>query len=206
MGLIRKNPSAPAESERRQHDRSPEELLGQLRDGSASERRWAARDLATAPNVAAALCDAFGDERELSVRAAIVDTLLAIGNEEVVCGILPYLHSEDASRRNAAVEVLQQLPDVAAKYIQDLLAHPDSDIRIFAINICQNLRHAPSAEWLLNVIRTDEHINVVATALDGIAEIGTPEMIDELMDARQRFAGDPFICFAVDQAILRIRG
>lgn len=207
MGLIRRAaPEDKTVDERRSHPRNLQELLTQLRSGTAQERRWAARDLSGRQEAAEPLCQAFGEETELSVRAAIGDGLLAIGDESVVRGILPYLHSEDAGQRNFAVEILQKLPEVSSNYVEELLHHTDPDIRIFAINICQYLAHAPTTDWLLDVIRNDTHINVIATAIDGLAEIGTPEMTEELSALKRRFAGDPFICFAVDQAILRIQG
>ena len=47
--------------------------------------------------------------------------------------------------------------------------------------------------------------NVVAAAIEVMAETGQPEHIDALRETRRRFADDPFIGFAADVAIERIR-
>ena len=52
----------------------------------------------------------------------------------------------------------------------------------------------------------DPHINVVAAALEVLAEVGTPQACQALQLARQRFADDPFIGFAADLAQQRIEG
>ena len=59
-------------------------------------------------------------------------------------------------------------------------------------------------QWLLNVLANEREVNVVAAAIDVLAEVGEPEHVAALHNARQRFAQDPFIGFAADVAIARI--
>ena len=58
--------------------------------------------------------------------------------------------------------------------------------------------------WLLNVLEQESELNVVAAAIEVMAEIGQPEHVAALRAARQRFAHDAFIGFAADTAIERI--
>ena len=45
----------------------------------------------------------------------------------------------------------------------------------------------------------------ITAAIEVMAETGQPEHIDALRETRRRFADDPFIGFAADVAIERIR-
>ena len=54
------------------------------------------------------------------------------------------------------------------------------------------------------VLMHEAHVNVVAAALEVLAEVGTPLAAKALGSVRQRFADDPFIGFAADLAQQRI--
>jgi hypothetical protein len=56
------------------------------------------------------------------------------------------------------------------------------------------------------VIRTDAHVNVCAAAVDGLTEVGGPDVLPDLEDLRHRFAGNAFMEFATDAAMRRIQG
>lgn len=195
-----------AATEQRRQGRTCGELLQALDSDDAAARRWAARDLASYPEAASGLCGRLPLENELAVREAILDSLLQIGNEQVVVCLLALLRSDDAALRNGVIEVMQSLPDAVAPHMQGLFDDPDSDVRIFAIDILQVLQHRDAPSWLLQVVEKDRHVNVVAAAVDRLAEVGTPDMVDALERVRERWSGQAFICFAIDAAIERIRG
>jgi len=90
--------------------------------------------------------------------------------------------------------------------MRDLLADDDSDVRIFAVNILAALRHQRAPEWLAEVIRSDSHVNVCAAAVDGLIEVGGADVIPDLEALERRFADIPFMRFAIETAIGRIRG
>ena len=180
-------------------------LLKQLTSESSTERRWAARDLGQYPEAAEALLDSLLLETELPVCEAIFDALGQIKGEVVVSGLIPVLRSEDAALRNGAIEILQMMPEIVALHIIELLNDQDSDVRIFAIDILQVLAHPQTPEWLLSVLKDETHVNVIATAVDRLSEVGTPEMVDELEAIKVRFPAEPYLLFAVDTAIKRIR-
>lgn len=204
MALVKAGQPRPDHPDRRQEARDPDSLVRQLADADPGVRRWAARDLADHPDRAAALGDRLDREADASVREALLTGLMTIGTDEAARPLIRLLRSEDASLRNGAIEALQQMPDATTAHLGALLADGDSDVRIFAINILQSLRHPQAAQWLHAVIRDEDHINVLASAVDVLAEIGTPAMVADLAVLKGRFPDEPFLHFAVDLAIRRI--
>jgi HEAT repeat protein len=94
---------------------------------------------------------------------------------------------------------------MVAPHMQTLLADKDPDVRIFGVNVLEYLRHPNTLRWLRGVIEEDDHINVCATAVDLLAEIGDPEDIPALHRLTERFPQQPFIAFAVQLAVRRIK-
>ncbi len=179
-------------------------LIHQLQDADGSTRRWAARDLAEFPDAAQALCVRLAEEPDRSVREVICTTLTRIGGPTTVEGLLPLLRSEDANLRNSAIEVLSALPQAIGPRIEALLHDEDVDVRIFTVNLLGELKHPEVTHWLRQVLQEDDHVNVVAAAIEVLAEVGSPKVIPALKKARKRFADDPFIGFAADMAQQRI--
>ncbi len=207
MALKKNNDSAAKErtTHKRRFNRDYDGLLCQLGSEVSSERRWAARDLAKYPEAVSALLKALSDEWEHDVREALFDTLQQIGGEDVISGMISLLRAESAELRNGAIEVMQSMPTAIADHIMELLNDRDSDVRIFAIDILQVLAHPQTPEWLISVLKDETHINVIATAVDRIAEVGTLEMLPEIEDIKLRFPDEPYLAFAVDTAIKRIK-
>ena len=181
-------------------------LLADLAAAEPSVRRAAARDLAVHPEAAMDMCDRLGIEFSPSVRAVLFTTLIHLQSSAVAARLAAFLRSEDAPLRNAAVEALQEMPEAVAPHVQELLADDDSDVRIFAVNILATLCHPRTPEWLAGVVRSDPHINVCAAAVDGLAEVGGPEVLTDIEKLRRRFEGNAFMEFAIDAAMRRIRG
>jgi HEAT repeat protein len=205
MGLVKRPPeaastAAPAEAP------SFEALSERFRNGDDSARRRAALELSRFPESAEILCAALIGEGQAAVREAILTALIRINNGASVRGLLPLLGSEDVALRNGVVEALQQMPAHVGPHMQELLADTDSDIRIFALDVLQSLCHPDAPAWLAALILTEKHVNVCAVAVDRLAEVGTPGMIPALQALAARFADEPFIQFAVQAAIARIKG
>jgi HEAT repeat protein len=106
--------------------------------------------------------------------------------------------------RNEAIEAMKQLPDAVAPIMRDLLNDASSDMRIFAVNILESLKHPDVELWLREVIENDAHVNVCATAVDLLGEVGSKEALESLRHLKLRFANEPYIQFAADLAIKRI--
>ena len=206
MGLRKSNTPDPLrEVVDRGFPRHVDGLVAQLRGGDAEQRRWAVRDLTSHPQAAAALGAQLLVERDAAVREALFLALGTMASDEAVSALLPLLRSEDARLRNGAIEVLSGLPKVVGPRISALLLDTDVDVRIFTVNLLGELRHEQVTQWLQQVLLSDREVNVVAAAIEVMAETGQPEHIDALRETRRRFADDPFIGFAADVAIERIR-
>jgi len=186
--------------------RSLNDLLADLGAADAVSRRQAARELATHPKAAPAMCGLLEDERDGSVRSVIFTSLIRLKTRTVVELLAPHLRSEDAALRNAVVEALQEMPEAIEPFMESLLNDQDSDVRISAVTILGALPHPRAPEWLSGVIRSDPHINVCAAAVDCLAEVGDEAAIPLLQALTQRFPDEPFIDFAVSAAIRRIEG
>jgi HEAT repeat protein len=180
--------------------------IADLNSPDISTRRRAARALTALPDAVAVVCAHLSDEPNLSVRSIILTGLISNKSPDVVAGLLPLLGGEDANLRNGVIEALQQMPDEVAPHVEAMLAAPDSDVRIFAINVLAALPHPMVPEWLRRVVTVDPHVNVCAGALDALAEVGEPEVIPALEALADRFPDVAFIRFAVDAAARRIRG
>jgi hypothetical protein len=76
--------------------------------------------------------------------------------------------------------------------------------RIFAVNILESLRHPDVETWLIEVLETDTHVNVCATAVDLLAEVGTSAARKALLALKERFRDEPYIQFAADLSLRRI--
>ena len=205
MGLRKSNTPEPLhEVVGREHARDVEGLMAQLRDGDVDQRRWAARDLARQPQASGLLGEQLLQETEPSVREALLTSLSAIAGDGAVAALLPLLRSEDAQLRNGAIEALAGMPLAVAPRVAALLHDADSDVRIFTVNLLGDLRHAQVLPWLLQVLKFEPEVNVVAAAIEVLAEVGSPGDADALRATRTRFVDDAFIGFATDMAISRI--
>jgi len=188
----------------RQGARDFAHVLAGLENVSPDSRRWSARELAAFPAASEALVERVKREGNPSVRAAILTTLTQLGDDVAVAGLAKFLRSEDAALRNEAVEAMKQLPEKVAPIIGGLLSDPDPDVRIFAVNILESLRHPQVEGWLINVIESEPHVNVCGTAVDLLGEVGTEASCAALYHLKERFSGEPYIQFAADLAIKRI--
>ncbi|CAA2102016.1 hypothetical protein MBUL_01471 [Methylobacterium bullatum] len=179
-------------------------LTAALAAPESAERRRVARELGAFPAAASLLCEQLCLEPAASVRAVILTSLIRIGSPAVVAGLLPLLRSENSGLRNAAIEVLQEMPAEVEPHVAALLADPDSDVRILTVNLLSLLPHPKAPFWLSQVVAQDPHVNVCAAAIDGLAEIGDAQAVAPLRTLPERFPEVPFIRFAVAAALRRI--
>ena len=204
MALI-KNTAAPAAGiDERSSVRDYAGLIAQLSDTNVMARRWSARDLAQYPHATTALVAQLRLENDISVREVILTSLTRIGDEIAVAGLIDCLRSEDAPMRNEAIEAMKSLPREVAPIMSGLLSDIDPDVRIMAVNVLESLRHPKVEAWLIEVIDHDPMVNVCATAVDLLGEVGSTAARDPLLRLKQRFADEPYIQFASDLALKRI--
>jgi HEAT repeat protein len=181
-------------------------LATALNDADVVVRRLAARNMAQDRRSVSALLARLDIEQDASVRDAVLASLAAIGSVQAVDGLADCLRSEEAGLRNAAIETLKSMPHAAPTIMPRLLDDDDPDVRIFAVNILESLRHPQVEDWLLGVIGADPHINVCATAVDLLGEVGTSRAAVALQALPARFPDDPYIVFAASLALRRLQG
>ena len=87
-----------------------------------------------------------------ATREAIMTALIRIGNAASVEAILPFLRSQDAGIRAAAIEALQALPEPIAPFMAQLLSDHDSDVRLLATELARNLNASEATGLLCGLI------------------------------------------------------
>lgn len=179
-------------------------LLMQLGTGTPGERRWAARDLAEHPEAAPALGRQLALESDSAVREALFTTLSTIATPEAASVLMPLLRSEDAKLRNGAIEALADMPQAVGPHVDALLRDADPDVRILTVNLLGELKHPDINRWLHDLLEREQQVNVVAAAVEVLAEAGAPTIVPTLKAAVARFKQEPFLQFAADMAIERI--
>jgi HEAT repeat protein len=205
MGLRRSNDAVQLrEVVVREYARDTPGLVDQLSDADPAVRRRAARDLAEQPDNVSVLGKRLNAEADPSVREALFNALAAHPGAAVADVLLALLRAEDAGLRNGAIEALSTMPMVVGPHIAAHLRDADPDVRIFTVNLLGDLRHAQVTHWLLQVLLFETEVNVVAAAIEVLAEVGSPAEAPALRAARARFENDDFIAFAADMAIERI--
>jgi HEAT repeat protein len=171
------------------------------------DTRWqGARALAGRAEAVAPLAVALRVEATPRVREAIITALMRVGNSASVQALLPYLRSQDAGQRAAALEALQGLPHEIPPFLTALLADSDSDVRILVTELARNLPAAEATRLLCALLAVERHPNVCAAAIDVLAEVGTEDAIPVLEQCGRRFATTPFLPFAAAKAIALITG
>jgi HEAT repeat protein len=202
MGLVKgKATTLPEEPNRT----SCEELKAGLVDSSPAIRRRSAQEISHCPEAVGALVTQLKLEKDVAVREAIMAGMGRINTSEVVNALVDCLRSDDAALCNEAIETLKQLTFDMSPALKSLVADPDPDLRIFALNILESRRNPDLESWLIEVIEQDKHVNVCATAIDLLCEVGTEAALGPILRLKSRFASEAYIQFATDLALKRIR-
>jgi len=206
MGFVKQKVIQLAERGSPKPERDCGELVAALEDADASVRRQAAREIAPCHHAAAALVSRLKREENPAVREVLLSALIRLNDPLVVSGLADCLRSEDVALRNGVIEAIKQMGSEVEPLLQSLLADPDPDVRIFAVNILDSERHPNVEKWLIQAIECDPHVNVCAAALDLLSEAGTEAAVDPLIRLKARFASEAYIQFAANLALKRIRG
>jgi HEAT repeat protein len=199
MPLVRK-PSSPTEAPSPDGWKSSELLVG----GSDDERWTAARSAPTFPDALPLLTDALSRERVPRVREAMFTALAKIGSSESAAVALPYIRSDDASQRTAALDALRAMPAAAANHLPRLLKDSDNDVRLLACEIVRALPADQASKMLGELLEREVDTNVCAAAVEVLAETGNVASLPVLARCAARFPDDPFLTFAVEIARDRI--
>lgn len=169
-------------------------------------RREAARAIGLRKGPVGPLAEALTAEGDPTVREAILTALTLIGGDETVRALSACLRSEDAGLRNGAVDILRTLPEAVLPHLPGLLEDEDTDVRILAAELARSLPAERGSDLLCRMLEREADPNACAAALDVLAEIGTRAVLPTLRRVADRFAGEPFLPFAVSVVIARIEG
>jgi HEAT repeat protein len=199
MPLVRKPPTPTALQT--PDDRKLSDVLA---TGSDDERWNAARGAPSLPDALPLLSDALARERVPRVREAIFTALAKIGSSESAAIALPYIRSDDASLRTAAIDALRAMPAAAAGHLPQLLTDSDADVRLLACEIARVLPADEASRTLGALIDRENNTNVCAAAVEVLAEAGSIASLPILARCADRFPDDPFLTFAVKVARDRI--
>ena len=127
-------------------------------------------------------------------------------DEAPIDKVMDLLKLDNAYIRNLGISILRDYGDAIKYYIVKFLIGNDRDLRIFAINVLGDVDFAESRDMLIELLETEEDINVAMTAVDYMGEIGEEVDIPLLESLKDRFSGDVYATFAVDGAITSIKG
>jgi hypothetical protein len=186
-------------------------LSAGLESADAGIRRHAAKEILRCPGAGAALVSRLKREQEVAVRAAILTALIRLDDPAATAGMADCLRNENAALRNEAIEALRELASSEDRagalppVLRLLLADPDPDVRIFAVNVMESATLPEVERCLIEVVERDQHVNVCAAALDLLCEVGTEAAVDPLVRLKARFSAEPYIQFAANLALKRIR-
>jgi HEAT repeat protein len=198
MPLIRSDPKKKADKT------EPSGALDGLTSPLADLRFAAARAAADEPASLPMLVQALGREGDARVREAIFTALTRIRTPESVRAVLPYLRSDTASLRTAALDALRAMPELAQSHLEELLCDPDSDVRLLACDLARTMTGAEAPRALCALIERDPEVNVCAAAVDVLSEIGDGAAIAPLARCAARFPKEAFLLFAIKVASERL--
>lgn len=144
-------------------------------------------------------------DKRLSTKIASVISSMD-PDEAPIEEIMELLKLDNAYIRNLGISILRDFGNAIKYYIVKFLIGDDRDLRIFAINVLGDVSFAESRDMLVELLETEEDINVAMTAVDYMGEIGELEDVALLNSLKDRFSGDFYAAFAVDTAVKLIEG
>jgi len=144
-------------------------------------------------------------DKNLSTKIASVVSNMD-SEEAPIEEIMELLKLENAYIRNLGISILRDFGNAIKYYIVKFLIGDDRDLRIFAINVLGDVDFAESRDMLVELLETEQDINVAMTAVDYMGEIGEEEDVALLESLKDRFNNDPYVEFAVNNAIKLIEG
>ena len=147
------------------------------------------------------------DDANRNVSTKIASVISSMDPDEApIEKIMDLLKLENAYIRNLGISMLRDFGDSIKYYIVKFLIGDDRDLRIFAINVLGDVDFSESRDMLVELLESEEDINVAMTAVDYMGEIGEIEDIKLLESLKKRFEGEVYVEFAVDGAITMIKG
>lgn len=165
-----------------------EKIEEALNYGEDEARREAVEALfeSSGPDVLRLLIRATGDE-SWRVRKTAVEALLTYAPPaDAIDALIHGLHAEDnAGLRNACVETLIRMGEMAVPALLDHAASPDDDVRKFVIDILGGIADPAAVPTLVKAMN-DPNENVRSTAAENLGLIGSEDAVASLLEALDR--------------------
>lgn len=220
MGLMKKTTRSDEIVEAQPDDReepmqfasfTEESLNDVYRVLDTESRRKMLKELASIPESLPFLIGKAKCETNPRLRQSLFDTLILIARhenleQETVEAVLELLCDGDAEVRSHAVGFLSVFPRATGKVMPALLGDDNPDTRLYALDVLQHLVHPDVPVWLTGVLQSEQHPNVMASAIDRCIEAGCIDLSAMADDIAARFQGSPFIGFALSLATKRLEG
>ncbi len=140
--------------------------------------------------------------RNVGVQEAAEYALRKIRGSETVEKMIPYLHSDDSSLRNVAMDILREIGNDDVAQLCALLRNPDADIRIFIADILGHTQSRQAVQPLCEALLKDPEVNVRYQAAMSLGTLAFPEASDALHQAMQ---DEEWVQFSVVEALTKIR-
>ncbi|KAF0811753.1 hypothetical protein IGB42_03770 [Andreprevotia sp. IGB-42] len=139
-------------------------------------------------------------------REAMLLTLIRAGDADIAEHLISLLPAADVTLRNELLDALRDMDDVASLPAARLLNNPDVNLRIYALSILENARDPALGDWLAGLLGYETEINVCATAVEILSEVGSSSHVPLLKTLKLRFPQSPFMAAVVDAAVARLDG
>ncbi len=139
--------------------------------------------------------------RNVGVQEAAEYALRKIRGSKVVERMLPYLHSEDSSLRNIAMDILREIGCDDVPALSPLLRHQDPDIRIFMSDILGHTKSRAAVGPLCEALLKDPEVNVRYQAAMSLGTLAFAEAVEPL---HQAMKDEEWVQFSVVEALTKI--
>ena len=173
--------------------------LETLRHGEEHARRRTVADLASSGRreAIAPLLVAVGDE-SWAVRQAAIDALARTAPEALLPALEAALRDgDDASARNAAMEIYVRLGASATAPLLALARDDDEELRLFACVMLGSIRDEVAVPGLVKAL-SDPDTNVRHAAATSLGQIGSRAAVPRLMEALR---GEPWLQYPALHAL-----
>lgn len=177
----------------------------QLDAADPAERRRAVQALSGRREAPPMLVDLLKRETDNLVRQTAFLELATMRSADAAGAVAELLSEADPALRNGALETLVAMPDEAARLIAPLGLCEDPDVRIFAVLLAAEIPGDRFTGWLIDLAAREEDANVCSNLAEVLGGTARVDAIPALEAIRTRFADQPYLAFAVDTAIERIR-
>ncbi|MBI1976160.1 MAG: HEAT repeat domain-containing protein [Candidatus Omnitrophica bacterium] len=159
------------------------ELINGLKSSNV-QVRLASISLLTDLKAAAAvesLAQLVQQDKEVSVRRAVVSALAAIGGVEVLPALVNALGDTDFSVRNDARSAVKDFKEAAIPALINGLKNDNVQVRLASISLLTELKTPAAVEPLMQLVQQDKEISVRRAVVTALGAIGDARAISALV-------------------------